>query len=215
MTDYCTPDDLHAFGIPRGSVPNPGRAVASVDTTDNAFTLDAHDLSTDLAVTFRAGPGGTLPAPIVAGTTYYAEPVDDSRFRVRASVGGAAVDLTTAGSIVLLIVPLNKADAISWASRRLDEMLPAHVVPLEVGAIPEVVAHVCAELAAWKLSNMRGSTAKSLTDMYTAADQLIKRWAKGVPVRGTPAASKRANLAVSATLPYADARGWNKYGGIS
>jgi phage gp36-like protein len=212
--DYCTIDDLHEFGIPRGSVPNPGRVVASVNTTDNTFTLDAHDLTTDLPITFRAGPGGALPAPLVAGTTYYAEPVDEARFRARAAVGGAAVDLTTAGSIVMLLVPLNKSAAIAWASRRLDEMLPGHVVPLEAGAVPEVIVHVCAELAAWKLTGMRGGVSKSLSDMYKAADEVVKRWAKGVPVRGAPQANKRANLAVSATLPYADAKGWNKYGGI-
>jgi hypothetical protein len=214
VIDYCSTSDLNAFGIPRGSVPNPGRVVASVNTTDNTLTLDAHDLSVDEVITFRAGNGGSLPAPLVAGTTYYADPLDDTRFRVRASVGGAAIDLTTAGSIVLLLVPLNKAAAISFASRLLDNMLPSHVVPLDADAIPDVVRHTCAELAAWKLASMRGAASKSLTDMYKAADEVVKRWAKGVPVRGTPAANKRANLAVSATAPYVDRRGWNRFGGI-
>lgn len=212
MSDYCSPSDLHAFGVPRGSIPNPGRAVASVNVTDNTITLDAHDLGADEVIGFRAGAGGSLPAPLVAGTTYYADPVDDTRFRVRAAAAGAAIDLTTAGSIVLLLVPLNKAAAISFASRLIDEMIPAHLVPLET--VPDIVKITCAELAAWKLASMRGSASKSLLDMYKAADEIIKRWAKGVPVRGTPKAEKRTNLAVSATAPYCDSRGWNKFGGI-
>jgi hypothetical protein len=215
VTDYCTPADLVTFGVPRGSIPNPGRVVASVNVTDNTITLDGHDLSDDLPIAFRAGPTGSLPAPLVAGTVYYAEPLDDTRFRVRASVGGAAIDLTTAGSIVLLLVPLDKGSAISFASRLLDNMMPAHVVPLDADAIPDVVRYTCAELAAWKLASMRGSASKSLTDMYTAADAVVKRWAKGVPVRGEPRADKRTNIAVSATAPYRDGSGWRRHGGIS
>lgn len=213
MTDYCSSDDLHLFGIPRGSVPNPARAVSSVSVTDNTLTLDAHDLTTDMAITFRAGAGGSLPAPLVAGTTYYAAPLDDSRFQVRATAGGAAIDLTTAGSIVMLLVPLDKASAIDWASRLIDESLPAHVVPLD--PIPERVRMVCAELAAWKLASMRGAKGQSLTEMIKGADDALRRWAKGVPVRGAPENTTRTNVAVSsASRATIDRRGWNRYGGI-
>ena len=44
-----------------------------------AVTLDEHAFATNDPLTFRAQAGGSLPAPLVEGTTYYAIEVDDAR----------------------------------------------------------------------------------------------------------------------------------------
>src|SRR6478609_2025292 len=94
---YSTVSDLYAYGVPRGAVPNPARLAASVLASSDAFTLDEHGFATDDPVSFRAEAGGALPAPLVAGTTYYAIALTASTFKVAAAVAGAALDLTTDG----------------------------------------------------------------------------------------------------------------------
>lgn len=212
MTDYCEPRDVYAHGLQRGAVPNPARLVESVSTASEAITLNEHGFELNDPVSFRAEAGGSLPAPITEGTTYFAVPLDDARFGVATTEDGAAINLTSAGSNVLVIAPLPMASAISWASRLIDGMLPAHVVPLDVDAIPDVVRFTCGELAGWKLATRGGAASKSLTDIYDGATKRLASWSKGVPIRGA-VELPNANLAASATMPYRDRRGWNR-GGI-
>lgn len=209
---YCDPADLHDFGLPRGAVPNPGRLAGSVSAASNVVELEVHGFALNDAVTFRAEIGGVLSSPLVAGTTYYAIPLTEDTFSVAATVGGSAIDILTNGSGVIVITPLPILASISWASRLIDDMLPAHVVPL-TAPYPAIVRMTCAELAAGKLVGSSGATSKSLTEMVDYAKTRLTRWAKGVPVRGDNA-PKSANLSCTATLPYLDSRGWSRFGGI-
>jgi hypothetical protein len=163
-------------------------------------------------ITLRAEAGGSLPSPLVAATTYYARPVNDNSFQLSAVPGGSAIDLTTAGARFLIITPLPIQGTICWASRIIDDMLPAHVVPL-VFPYHELIVATTAELAIGKLLGRAGSASKSLAEMVDAANARLAKWARGIPLRGdnTPQA---ANLSVSASIPYSDARGWARYGGL-
>lgn len=217
---YCSERDLYDHGIPRGSVPNPGKLAASALASTDAITLTEHGFEADDPVSFRGqGASAVLPAPLVAGVTYYVVPLataSDYAFRVAAAPAGPAIDLTSNGDNVLVLIPLPKAKAIEWASRVLDDMLPAHVVPLvapTVDLVPPIVRMTCAELAAWKLSSRTGPVSKSLAEIFKEAQKRIDRWATGVPVRGDNA-PPAANLATSATAAIKDADGWAKFGGI-
>lgn len=214
MSAYCESADLHSYGLPRGAIPNPGRNVASVNTTANTLSLDEHGFATGDPLTFRAQSGGSLPAPLAEGTTYYAIAVDDTRFSVSATEGGAAIDLSSAGSRVLAISRLPREAAIRWASGIIDQSLPAHAVPL-TAPYPDIVIATCAELAVGKLAGYAGAGSKSLADMIAAANARIAKWAKGVPLRGENTDTQpRTNTAAVAAVPYVDTRGWNRYGGI-
>ncbi len=208
--DYCAVSDLYTFGLPRGATPNPGRLVDAVDTTADTLQVDVHGFAAEDSISFRAESGGTMPAPLVAGTAYFAVPVTESTFSVALTAGGAVVDLTTAGSRLVVIAPLPFAGAISWASRRIDDSLPAHLVPLEV-PIHEFIKMTCAELAIGKILTRAGSATESLAKMVDAADKRLARWAKGVPLRGDDVPTA-ANVATSATAQIADNRGWSKHG---
>jgi hypothetical protein len=213
MVDYCSPADLYSFGLPRGSLPNAGRLAGGVNTTTNAVELDAHGFSAGDPVTFRAESGGTLASPLQASVTYYAQPLTDSAFCVSITATGAAIDLTTAGSGLIVIAPLPIASAIAWASRILEDLIPAHLVPLDV--VPDIVRMTVAELAIGKLAGITGGTSKSLTDMVDSARNRLARWAKGVPLRGDAnARPAAASCAQTAIAPFNDARGWHRYGGI-
>jgi hypothetical protein len=210
--NYCTGADLYNFGLPRGALQNPGRLVSSVDTTTNALMCDVHGFDTDDPIQFRPEAGGSLPTPLVAGTEYYAISVTDSSFQVASAPAGAAIDFTTAGSRIVVIAPLPILASIAWASRLIDDMLPAHLVPI-AEPIHELVRMTCAELAAGKLLTRTGSASKSLGEMVDAARKRLERWAKGIPLRGNDVPPP-ANLAASAAVPFKDPRGWGEFGGL-
>jgi hypothetical protein len=211
---YCTVADLYNFGLPRGSLPNPGRQASSVDASTNAFTLADHGFATGDVCTLRAEAGGSLPAPLVAATEYYVRELTPDVFELAATDGGAAINLTTAGSRVLVIARLNREAAILFGAALIDDMLPAHTVPL-MAPYPPIVTMTNAELAIWKLTQHTGSGTASLIAMVDAARARLERWGKGVPLRGTNTdAQGRAQLSASASAPYTDPRGWNRYGGL-
>jgi len=209
---YCTRADIFAHAIPRGALHNPASLV-TVDTSADWLECDGHGFETDDELTFRADAGGSLPSPIVEGTTYYAIRVDDATFQVAASAGGTAIDLTTAGSNVLVHSEPPFDSAIAWAERVIDDMLPAHVVPLET-PYPEIVTITAAELAGGKLLARYGSASRTLTEIVDAAHKRIERWGKGVPIRGTNSPD-RAGLAMSAaSTTTGRAHDWRTYGGL-
>jgi len=81
-------------------------APVAEDYTDTSATITA-DASTDIVtgatlisgtvVTF-SNLGGALPAPLVAGVRYYARDISGNTFKVASTAGGAAINLTDAGT---------------------------------------------------------------------------------------------------------------------
>lgn len=213
---YCSPSDLHAFGVPRGATPNPGRVLASAES--DVCTLDVHGFETGDAILFRPAGDGAMPVGLSAGVTYYAQNETEHTFRVRATAGGAAITFAAAEDPLMVIAPLNREAAIAWADRMVDNMSAGQAVPFDDAAlypdgVPEIVRMTSAELASGKLLASTGAASRSLSDIVDAAVKRLERWAKGLPVRGTPAAS-RANVAAVAVSPYVDRRGWSRFGGL-
>lgn len=206
---YCVAADLYLYGLPRGALRSPGRSCGTVDISADTIELDAHGFATNDAVRVRAVGGGTLPSPLTESTDYYAIYVDDWHFALATSVDGARVDITSAGTTFVVLAPLPISALISKASRLIDDMLPAHVVPLSA-PYPDVVVMTCAELAASEALAMTGALQTTLTAVYDAARARLARWAKYAPVRGTsaPATSQESLVVTRAT------EGWRRYGGI-
>lgn len=208
-TAYATQSDLYDFGLPRGSLVNAGR-LASSDATLDAIVLDEHGFTLNDPLTVRGDAGGVVPAPLVALTTYYAIPLSAAMFQVAAAPSGAALDLSSgAGFLVLAELPV--AAAIDWASRIIDDMLPAHVVAFAEGEVPDIIRMTAAELASGKLLHRSGSASATIMTMVDDAQKRLSRWAKGVPVRG---AGNPANLSVAAVASASDPTGWKTYGGL-
>lgn len=212
MSAYCNASDLYSHGLPPGGLPNPGRLLASVSADDDTLTLREHGLTDDDPVSFRAEGGGALPTPLTDGTTYYAIAVSDDVISVTDAPGGEAIDITAAGSRTLLIAPLPIAKAITWGAAMIENMLPAHLVPL-IEPYPEIVRMTNAELAVGKLMTRQGASSTSLSEMVAAAQKRLERWGKGVPLRGENV-PERANLAVSASAATRNSRGWLDVGVI-
>lgn len=208
MTLYCTRADLYAYGLVPGALPNPGRLIYSVSAGSNTFTLDDHGFQTGDVLTFRADvAGGSLPSPITEATEYYAIRVSDHIFSVSASSGGAAVDITTAGERVLVASAVPYDSSIAWASEVVNDALPAHIVPIPEGElIPEIIRMTTAEIAIGKLMSRQGAAADTLKMAVDKAYERLRRWARGVPVRGENVPPRAQVSASSAS--YIDARGW-------
>lgn len=221
---YASFADLIAYGAPRGSTPNPGRVLASA--ASNTCTLDQHGFETGDEILFTPAGDGAMPTGLSAGVTYYAQRETEHTFKVRATAGGASIAFTNAEDPLVVVAPLNRAAAIEWADRLIDDMVPGQVVPFDDATlypdgVPAVIKMTSAELAAQKLLAMVGSASRSLAETADLAQKRLERWSKGVPVRGTPDASRAnqaaaAPAATSALLATAasDPRGWKRYGGI-
>jgi hypothetical protein len=208
---YCVRADLYKYAFPRGLIANPARRCASVNASANTFELDGHGLETDDAIVFRVEGNGSLPSPIVAGTTYRAIRVSESLFQAAATVGGAAIDLTTSGTSVMVATPLPFDDVIEFYSRWADGFMPANAVPFgRERPVPVVVKGLVAELSAKKLLQMSGQSSQSVDAMELSAKAQLERYAKGIPVRdanATASTDKAYSESVSA-----DPRRWGPGG---
>lgn len=203
MVAYATRADVYNYGLPRGSLYLHARAVSSVNVASNALVVEGHGCDTDTTIQFDVDPGGTLAAPLVSGTLYYAKPISglDGHLQVAATAGGAAIDLTSSGENMRLIVPIGpQMDALLDAfSRWVDSMVIGHTVPFE-SPYPSWVKYVVAVRTAAALARALG--------LGTSADRILEserdaiadaaRLARGVPLRDG-AATAEANLAKGAT----------------
>jgi len=213
---YATRADVYRYGLPRGLLANPGRLCASALATSDTFELDGHGFETDDALVFRIESGGTMPAPLVAGTTYYAIRISETVFKVAAAAAGAAINLTADGALVVVATPLPFAEVLEYYSRFVDGCLPAHAVPL--GApYPITVTALVAELTANRLLLIAGQRSESMAALELSAKAQLERGSKGIPIRDARVTS-RTNLAVSTTLAVAmtasswDPRRWGTGG---
>jgi len=69
----------------------------------DVITATAHGLADGETVRFA---GASLPAPLVQSTLYYVRDSTANTFKVAATGGGAAIDITTAGTGTMVFVPL-------------------------------------------------------------------------------------------------------------
>lgn len=213
MTAYCVQADVYRF-VPPGALQVAGRLLSSASTSAESMTLAGHGLRDDQALLFRAESGGSLPSPLVAGTTYYARVLTPDTFQVAATPGGSAINLTSSGSNVVCVAPLQWDDWIAECSAMVEQTMVAHTVPLlnPDDSIPEPVRMYTAALLAMRaLAHVGADTAAVQRPLEYWAKQ-VEKWGKGVPLRGTqvPAA---ANLAAKATRSGTDPRGWIPSGG--
>lgn len=208
-SEYCEPADLFRYAVPRGSFPNPGRLLGDVATGTEILTLDQHGFEDDQPLVFRAEGGGSLPAPLVEGTTYYAIPLTDSTFQVAAAPAGAAIDLTTEGSGIVVTAELPITSWIRAASAEADEAI-GHDVPLEAPYPQAVVTFTAVRAAELGLIHT-GQAPGVLAEAMKVERAKLDRWRAGVRPRG-PNAPAAANLAITGSAASADPRGWGTGG---
>lgn len=175
----------------------------------DVLELDEHGFETDDAVTVRATDGGVLASPLVAGTTYYVIRVNDGAFKLAATAGGTALDLTTDGTSMVVTAQVAFDRLLARFSRMVDGFVP-HLAPFTAPYPDEVIAAVC-ELTAARVQLLCGVTSVSMKDVELAAKAQLERWSKGVPVRDA-AATISTNRAVIASA--GDPRGWGASGSL-
>ena len=212
---YCIPSDLYSYGLPPGGLSLPARLVQDIagSTATTILTLDGHGLGLNDPIQFRAESGGVLPTGLSSGVVYYAKPVSSSAFSVAASVDGAAKSLTPPVTNVLLVIDPPVQKWIDWAASIIDNFLPAHLVPLSrdaYGDYPAIVIAANADLAVARGLQWSGTGSVNLQDKLKATQQLLDRWAKGVPLRGQGASAQTSgNLAVTRSSSQVDPRRWD------
>lgn len=198
MAAYATKADLYKHGLPRGLLTDQHRAVTSVDAAANTFTVGDHGLSLNTPVRFVAEPGnGTLPAGLTEGTTYYAIATTDSVFQVAATEGGAAIDVTDAGSGVFgFVVPVDEEinETLELYSRVIDRKTIAHAIEF-TAPYPVEVVHYVAKLSARELLQRRGRQSEAVNEAAARVEREFRDFVKGIPLR-TDKATASTNSAV-------------------
>lgn len=200
---YCSVEDVFRYATSRGGMSNAALEVSSVSVTDNALTVEGHNLELDAKLEAVAFPGGFLPAPLLTGVTYFAIPdaAVESRLRLAATAGGPAIDLTSSGSMFGLRVSIRETIManIKAASQRLHRFLPAHAVPLTVdglGKYPETARHMTAVWAAHATFIVLGQrnllVKEEAESLFSEARLLLA----GVGIRDTKQLSNSANVAI-------------------
>jgi hypothetical protein len=124
-----------------------GLTYAANATTNTLTTPTAHGLVTGSRIRLV---GGTLPTPLLANTDYFAIVSSTTSFTLAATLGGAAIDLTDAGSGALTLTEqaLTAADPLavlinkeishpSWTTRALVDNLGAAVAVSGVAEKPQ------------------------------------------------------------------------------
>lgn len=84
----------------------------------DVFTAPAHGYADTQQVRIVAIPGGALPAGVSAGVTYFIRDATADTFKLAATSGGAALDITAAGAgLVATIIPktINSGDTVTFA----------------------------------------------------------------------------------------------------
>ena len=192
---YCSRGDVTAR-LPPGTVVSPAGMLASCLASTDVLTYDGHGLETDDEVTVRAASAGTLSAPLVAGTIYYAIRLTNAAFKLAASAGGAALNITSDGVEMVVTREPKFDDVIEFVSRWADTFLPAHVVPLTAPIHP-LVRGVVADVSAKRILNANGQDSAAVTAAELAGKAILERHAAGMPLRG--GAQVPSNLAITAT----------------
>lgn len=208
---YCTQADVYAYGLPPGSLANPGRLLSGVSVESNLLRLGGHGFSLDDQVTFRAEGCASLPDPLNADSVYWVVPHGEHAFGVKDSpTATAEIQLLTEGEDTLVIAAVPWDKSLDWGAAIVDSYLPAHVVPLSPPYPPRVV-HWNAVLAAQKLIAWSGSTSVDLNSVIEQARRDLEAFAKGAPLRGANS-PERTNIAASASAVARDRHGWRRGG---
>lgn len=171
--------------------------LASCLASTDVLTYDGHALETDDEVTVRAASAGTLSAPLVAGTVYYAIRLTNATFKLAASAGGAALNITSDGVEMVVTREPKFNDVIEFVSRWADTFFPAHAVPL-VAPIHPLVRGVVADVSAKRVLNANGQHSAAVKEAELDGKAILERHAAGMPLRGGTAQTP-TNLAITAT----------------
>lgn len=205
MVAYADPSDLYDHGLPTG-LSFPSRLVESADPTGDTLELNGHSLALDKAIEFTTDDGGVLPAPLGVGTVYYAKPVDgsDSRLQIAATTGGAAINLTTAGTFPFRLVRSLDGvieGAIAHWSSVVGRKLIGHVLPMGA-TVPSEVRSSVAKLAIRSvLRATMTSGYQSLIDEANAIEKSIDEMSANGSTLRDPDETEGANMATGASPP--------------
>ena len=210
---YCARSDV-TKRMPIGSVTSSSGIVAETSTGANTFTFDGHGFVTDDPVVVRTIEGGSMPAPLVANTTYYAITISNDRFSLAATPGGPAIDITTIGDSMVIAREPDFNESIEFYSRWADTCLTPHIpVPLATPLTGQfaLVKGLVADLCAKRELNANGKDSAVINAAELAAKAQLERFAEGLAatmVRGAVPTTSTNRAITNTIASTGDPRGW-------
>lgn len=191
-TPYASLGDFYVHGLRSAALVAEPRPVSLVDFATDRLVVRSHGMPADHPFSVEVR-GGSLPAPLSATTVYYAVlvPSSDDLLQAAATPGGSPVDITTAGSGTLVVVPqiapFVEKSLEAWSSYLDDEVI-VHDTPLTTW--PLVVTQVVCWLAAYDVAVTKGllnpnfkDSAAGIKDKWDLALKKIESWKLGRSIK--------------------------------
>jgi hypothetical protein len=189
VTAAVTIDEFYALGARAECFLSRGRALEHVDAASGVLTLPRHGLAEDTPFRLRVVDEGVMPAPLVAGTLYYAKPVSGAEDQLRASatVGGSAITITDAGEGRVELVEQLQAKieaALDHWTGIVDEETRAHAGPWST--YPRKLKWIVCALAAYDLLVTQGLVSPEFRE---SLDGWTQRWTRAWEMLRSPISS--------------------------
>ena len=166
----------------------------TVDPVTDVFTAVGHDFINGLPVTVSVTSGGALPSPLVEANTYYVRDVATDTFKLTATLGGAAIDTTTAGVGILSVFDI----PLSVSTRTIAEMVRKEISDY-VGLVNRPIITITSPLITTSTSvsfeeDVTVSNATGLTDLPLINAVCLVRGGSATPYTTTGDPAVYSNL---------------------
>ncbi len=227
---YCTRANVYAW-IPAAAFVRAPKTIEAVDAAADMLTLRGHGLVADRPVRFAIDgapapvlgvAAAALPGGLSASSVVYAQPLSEDLFQIAATAGGAAIDITSAGSGRFGLIVGHEPDLdeqILNASAWIDVHIPAAKTPVPAvnGVYPRILEQLAARFAArWMLTGF-GLQNANYKDSAAAVEKMgdvdqatLNGWKNGAPVPWLTTVDATPNVAEAGARSWSLAsRGWS------
>jgi hypothetical protein len=174
------------------------KKVVSVDATGNTITATAHGWSAAQPVRFTV-VGGSLPGNVSAGTVYYVISPATDTFQISATVGGAAIDITSAGSGTIYVWPV--VDAAAALFSPASGVLPAGSLRAQLSHLRDNFAKLTDPNTWQAVQTFQAAVsflaAVTMTDLTLSGTSRLKLGSRTLPRLGSSSAFGASGFSVS------------------
>lgn len=181
MVAYPSRQEFFALGLPARAFVAPAQSIVAVDAASDVLTIPGHGYADGDRVRATITPGGggvpsaVLPAGLSGTVLYFVKdtgPLGGDMLRLSLTNGGAAVDVTDAGTPIFGLVRDAGPDidlALEAWSRYADQKLTGHSTPLT--SAPAHLKAWVSHLAAYDLATSKGLVSPEYRDDPALAER--------------------------------------------
>lgn len=166
--------------------------VTNVDASTNTITVANHGWSAAQPVRFSV-VGGTLPGGLTAGAVVYVRNPLTNTFEVAATAGGAAIDITSAGSGTIYVWPVVDAAAALFSPE--SGVIPAGSLRSQLSYIRDTMAKLASPNTWMGIQTFLGAV--FMSDLTMSGTSKVKLESRSVTRRSRAAPFGAVNFSIN------------------